>query len=184
MLEHEYKYLVSKAAFAQQMEMIRSLYGAPEGTALQRNHYYDTMDLALHRQGVTLRIREKGREKTLQRKLIKSQEAGLRTAEETEWSVTDIPEVLDSAAFGLQYGKLRRLGALETLRTSFRINSATRVEFDRSRYFDVVDYEVEIEIAQAVPQQLFSIFQSCASSQEGKYSRFLHRYLAYKEGLQ
>ncbi len=169
-IEHELKFLLSEDRFEELRKQAKSLL--PEASlcvVTQVNHYYDTSDLALHTQGITLRIREiEGR---LQGEIKRHNFGKSHDSKEERFAVEGLPQVLtvDGVEASL-------LGSLETVRESL-ILPDFRLDFDISTYWGRRDYELEIEFREGALPKVLELVSHLgledAGKMPGKYSRFL-----------
>lgn len=134
MLEFEKKVLLSEPEYRFLKE---NRYRAGK-TAVQVNHYYDTDDFALSRQGITCRIREKNGVCTATVK--EHQQTWADCSVENSRSVKDR---YDDLLF--RNMKLRYQGSLETVRTIYFLHKGISVMLDKNSYLGTTDYELEIE---------------------------------------
>lgn len=123
-------------------------------SVLQKNYYIDTPDFELREKKVAMRIRtfEDWAELTL--KVPKSvgnmeynQKLQLKDAEDY-LSKEELPQglVLDELAkHGIQSKKWQVLGCLTTLRYEMK-TAIGLMALDESQYFDIIDYELELEV--------------------------------------
>ncbi len=169
-IEHELKFLLSEDRFEAVRKQAKILL--PEAslcTVTQVNHYYDTEALDLHRQGITLRIREID---GLFHGEIKRHNFGKsHDSCEERFEVVELPEIL--TVDGIQASPL---GSLETVRESL-ILPEIRLDFDTSTYWGRRDYELEIEFQEGAYDGVLALVSRLdlegAGKMPGKYSRFL-----------
>jgi len=149
-IEIEFKNLLTKAEF-NKLYIAFNMESVPE--IQQVNHYFETKDFQLKQHGAALRIREKNGQ--YQSTLKQPQGEGLLEThdylteqEANSWLqgyITLGPEIskqlqdLGISATDLTYG-----GALETIRREQSYND-TIIVLDKSKYSDVIDYELELE---------------------------------------
>ncbi len=177
MIESEFKVMLTE----EQYEAIRSMY-AWDGETEQTNHYYDTAELQLINAHITCRVREIKGVHYLQMKLPTGVEFS-RTELEQELG-KQLPEALSAQLLNALSGRsnmpdVSRLGSLTTHRSIKRFDGA-EIDLDKSSYFGVTDYELEIEFTdEAAARRLLAEIKSAAgieSSGEvclGKIHRFL-----------
>lgn len=178
MTEKEYKSLISEAGF----EKIEKSYPW-DSVKNQTNYYYAAKTDCLAKNRITVRIREKDGAYKLQVKRHKNRENGLHISEESEFSAECAPQTIDEkTAFetiGIETGELQKIGALTTLRHSFMWDEYTEICLDKSTYFDRVDYEIEVEYQNEMPEKLMAELSDLgvdfSKPVKGKYSRFLNR---------
>lgn len=177
-IEKEYKALISQ-------EKYEWLYRKRNwnDSFLQKNHYYDTEDLLLYRNNITFRIREVNNKMYIQTKCPNEQLVGSYSIKnECEVEIDNIPDVFSNDEIGTYVTNicvqtpLILLGSLETFRCVEKIDDVF-ICLDKNCYFDIVDYEVEIEfseISNCLTKTLHDL-QVEPVSQVGKYSRFISR---------
>ena len=105
---------------------------------VQKNHYYDTEDLSMNRQGITCRIREKKGRFTATHKTHTSGHSIEKSA-----AVTGVSDL-----FPLASTPLKRKGCLLTERHKWSLDNGIVVCLDKNTYLEAVDYELEIEYPQ------------------------------------
>ncbi len=176
-IERELKFILFEARFKAIWDLAVQLLPAAEHTAItQVNHYYDTPDLKLHKQGITCRIRQKGAQ--LQGQLKRHDFGQSVCSQEETFYADDIPRKMTAVGEQVAY-----LGQLTTKRESL-ICDGFRLDFDTNHYFNRRDYELEIEYEESALPEVTALVQalglSGAGKMPGKFSRFL---LAYKEFL-
>lgn len=149
----------------------------------QTNYYYDTENLSLYNGHETLRIREKKECLCLEYKYNKKFIGSTRVCEENSHPVKGIPKKLekeDTRKFGLPDANYILLGKLETNRSDFILSEGV-LSLDKNEYLGYVDYEVEVEIEnlslRLASQVLVSDKMNGEVSANGKYSRFISKYL-------
>lgn len=169
-IEHELKFLLSEDRFEAVRKQADVLL--PEASlcsVTQVNYYYDTPELALHKQGITLRIREIN---GCFRGEIKRHDFGKsHDSREESFEVVGLPEIL--TVDGIEASPL---GALETVRESL-ILPEFRLDFDTSTYWGRRDYELEIEFQEGSYDAVLALVSRLdlgdVGKMPGKYSRFL-----------
>ena len=111
----------------------------------QVNHYFDTPDNKLLNEATVLRIREKGSNFKLTKKT-----RGDIGADETHIFITKedasklIDEGFNAEIIGIPY-EVKKMAELTTYRASAPYKDGT-IFFDKSVYYDKVDYEIEYEV--------------------------------------
>ncbi|WP_019904828.1 CHAD domain-containing protein [Methylobacterium sp. 77] len=140
--------------------------------------YYDTADRALHRQGMTLRVRRHG-ERHVQTVKVASSAAGLFDRSEWEWAVdgplpdlsllddTPIPDVLGSASSPDLAAVVTTVIERTTRAVTYGV-SRISATLDQGRVEtpvgDVPLWELELELIEGIPADLFSLAQSLAET--------------------
>ncbi|MFR1517682.1 MAG: CYTH domain-containing protein [Clostridia bacterium] len=185
MLEFEKKVMLAKAEY----EFLRELWQNHTVTAVQNNHYYDTDDSELCRQGITCRIREKdGRcTATIKEHQTKWQDCNVENSR-------SVSNRYDDALF--RDMGIYCQGSLETLRSTYLPCIGVSLMLDRNNYLGVEDFEMEIEYdrdheAEADAERLLTgivfdltehgilqkpaAFWLCASYGKNKAARFFSR---------
>lgn len=135
MLEFEKKILLSESEY----RFLKDCRYAEGKTAVQVNHYYDTDDFKLSRQGITCRIREKDGIciATTKAHQGKASDCSVENSRRVKDRYDDI--VFRNRALYYQ-------GSLETVRyTCWPPRAGISVMLDKNSYLNVVDYELEIE---------------------------------------
>ena len=178
MLETELKCLISKEVY----EKIKASYEW-DSEKLQENHYYTDQNGVLSANRTVFRIRLKDGAYKIQIKKHKNENSPLQICEETEFEYTGAPETI-SAEEGLKYtgldmGELVKIGYNSTIRCSLMWNESTEICLDKTDYFDVTDYEIEVEYSEERPDALISELKSAgvtfSEPSVGKYTRFVRR---------
>lgn len=170
-IEHELKFLLTEERFEALRKQAESLL--PEAclcAVTQVNHYYDTTDLFLHKQGITLRIREiDGRYRG---EIKRHNFGGSHDSREESFEADGLPTALT-----VDGAEAMPLGRLETVRESLIVPGRFRLDFDVSTYWGRRDYELEIEFQEeALPEVLELVSRlglEGVGKMPGKYSRFL-----------
>ncbi|CAA2104004.1 Inorganic triphosphatase [Methylobacterium bullatum] len=140
--------------------------------------YYDTADRALHRKGMTLRVRRHG-ERHVQTVKAASSAAGLFDRSEWEWAVdgptpdlslledTPVPDVLGSASSPNLAAVVTTI-IERTTRAVAHGHSRISATLDQGRVEtpvgDAPIWELELELIEGDPADLFSLAQSLAES--------------------
>ena len=134
MIEHEKKLLLNKKEY----EVLVKHYGANRPTATQVNHYYDTNEWSMNKEGVTCRIRYENGQFTATMKIHSK-----HPYDSSIEMVMHMGEGLHKNIFtdmGLSYQ-----GALITRRTPLIKNDHCEMMVDMNQYLGETDYELEIE---------------------------------------
>ena len=134
MIEFEKKIVIYPKEY---IKLFNSIDGK---TFVQTNYYYDTEDFAFNKKGVTCRIREKGNE---YKATIKS-----HSRDKKEKSVENSQKVQNQydKSFFHKMGVVLQ-GKLETTRKELILPCGIKLALDRNKYFDIEDYELELEYA-------------------------------------
>ena len=140
--EHEFKMMLTKDEYH---FLLRFFNKMMVQSGLQTNYYYDTRNEDMRKKNVTVRVREKNN------RLIGTIKRHLDTqgySIEERFCVDTIPRVimLDDTPLWLQ-------GSLRTERKIFKVCDGITMMLDLNRYFDVVDYELEIEYSEVFRKQ-------------------------------
>ena len=183
MIENEFKVMLT----AEQYNAILSMFEWDK-TVRQVNHYYDTDNLRLSENHITVRVRTVGGECLLQMKLPNGADYSRRELERKlsgNVPTTLSPQLLNELADGnapITLPCVHRLGQLSTLRSIKRFDGA-EVDLDKSSYFGVTDYELEIEFTdeQAARRLMEMIREKACFVQNGdvcigKLHRFIEKY--------
>lgn len=175
MLEHEYKFLLTKEQFSTLQLQVQRLYPQCESeTWLQSNTYYDTEDLRLHARYITLRVREIRGQLTLEKKVSQKAQGALGCAQETAWRIPALPKTIAAAQVGLPFAEhYRAIGTLKTTRRRFFLPQGVFADFDESCYFGKTDYELELEVHGHTPHDVLALLSQETTRPLGKYHRFL-----------
>ena len=178
MLETELKAMLTKELY----NTVNKMYPW-DSQKLQKNFYYFDKHETLLKNRSVFRIRQKDGDFKIQVKIHKNSDSPLQICEELEYTADCAPEQIEAEKAaeytGLKTGELYRAGFNETLRNSFMWNETTEICLDKTTYFDVTDYEIEIEYKGELPQELIDELDKAGvkfdKSSVGKYSRFLKR---------
>lgn len=183
MVENEFKIMLS----VEQYQRLRSAFEW-DRVITQTNHYYDTEDLSLSPRHITCRVRKIAEECFLQMKLPNG--AAYSRIELEKRLGTEVPEELSEELLNELAGEyvgerlpaVKRLGALTTERCVKEFEGA-ELDLDRSSYFAVTDYELEIEFTdENAARELLLMVKRTAGITEsaevctGKVHRFLQEY--------
>ncbi len=179
MLETELKSIITKEVY----DRVRSAFDW-DGESEQINYYYTDEQGILRENRVMVRIRAKNNGFKLQVKLHKNAGSPLQICEETEYDADGAPIKIPAgtarAVTGLDVGELVKMGGSKTLRSSLMWDGGTEICLDKTDYFDVTDYEVEIEYKDKVSPELTDKLSELGvvfkENSIGKFSRFLKKF--------
>lgn len=179
MLETELKSIISKETY----DKIKAMYPW-DSEKLQENHYYADASGILGANRTVFRIRKKDGVFKIQLKIHKNENSPLQICEETEFGCTGAPEKISTEESkkytGEDIGELIKIGFNITRRCSFMWNDSTEICLDKTDYFDVTDYEIEIEYTGEKPSALIEELGRAGvnfdSPSVGKYTRFIQRF--------
>ena len=169
MEEHELKYMLDENGYGECLDALRQICGAEGRERLLINYYFDTPDLALHNDGITLRVRQCGGKLQGQ---VKRHDKGISAnSKESYFDVNELP-----AAILFEGKTAKLLGSLVTKRTVFE-HDGMEIDIDQVHYLGRSDHELEIEFPageEAVAAALAtSLGVKFLPRRGGKYSRFL-----------
>lgn len=111
----------------------------------QTNHYFDTEDTKLMEEKTVLRIRQKGNNFKLTKKTraeVGADETHILLSKEK--ALDYLANGLDAKVIGLPYS-VKKIAELTTYRCSAPYKNGT-IFFDKSVYYDKIDYEIEYEV--------------------------------------
>lgn len=179
MLETEIKSIIAEEVY----QKVKNAFDW-DSSVLQTNHYYTDRGGVLASDRITVRIREKNGKNKLQIKSKKRGSGALQICEETEYEMQDIPDVIPKdfakRVTETECGELYKLGTCQTLRHSLMWDQDTEICLDKSEYFGVTDYEVEVEytkgVSETLKEKLFEFGVSFDKKAKGKFSRFMKKY--------
>ncbi|SHO43139.1 CYTH domain-containing protein [Anaerocolumna xylanovorans] len=180
MIEKELKIKISQ----QQYDLVKDLFNW-DSKVVQTNFYYGDLNTVEINSEMTIRIREISNKRLLQIKKPIAYDKSIHIKEEFEKIVDSIPlsiskEELKEIA-GVDMPDVSLLGKLETLRFTSNWDDKTEVCLDKSQYFDCIDYEIEIEYQDELPEEILTILsKNCitlADKVYGKFARFMRAYL-------
>lgn len=178
MLEKEYKQLLS----AEEYEALHARFKW-DSEAEQINNYYTDDDGVFFKNKIMFRVREKNGKRVIQVKRKKSENSPLQICVENEFETDSVPETIENPEryTGIKSGAIHRIGSAVTLRSSEMWDDKTEICLDKTTYFGVTDYEIEIEytaddIPDALKDELKKLNVSFTDKAIGKFSRFLNEY--------
>ena len=139
--EIEFKTFITK----EQYDSLINEFGLDNNIFMQTNHYFDTEDTKLMYEKTVLRIRQKGSNY----KLTKKTRANVG-ADETHILLTkEKADEMLANGFNAEIIEIpyyvKKIAELSTFRASAPYKNGT-IFFDKSVYYDNVDYEIEYEV--------------------------------------
>ena len=139
--EIEFKTFITK----EQYDSLINEFGLDNNIFMQTNHYFDTEDTKLMNEKTVLRIRQKGSNY----KLTKKTRANVG-ADETHILLTkEKADEMLANGFNAEIIEIpyyvKKIAELSTFRASAPYKNGT-IFFDKSVYYDNVDYEIEYEV--------------------------------------
>lgn len=184
-IEIEVKTMVTEQAY---YSLLNSFNIKETDSVIQHNHYFETPTFSLKEKGSALRIREKNSTYTLTLKqphTIGKLETH-QTITEAEWQrakthhqlpLGNVHRQLESLHIPIE--KLQYVGSLSTSRIEMNYNNGNLC-FDKSHYFDQIDYEIEFEgkdegHANHTLLALLTEFNLTPQPTENKVQRFFRR---------
>lgn len=144
--EIEFKTFISKEKYE---ELIHE-FDLENNIFSQTNFYFDTENLDLMNQQIVLRIRQKGNNYKLTKKIradIGADETHIFISKEKASEMLE--HGFDAHIIDLPY-QVKRIAELTTYRVSFPYKDGT-IFIDRSEYYGKVDYEIEYEVDEVEP---------------------------------
>ena len=160
MIECEWKHMLTETQYEVLLDFFKSNLKFRCEDYIQKNYYYDTRSMELHKKGITVRIRQKNGAFTGTVK--KHFFDGI--SKEDDFHVDNIPDTL------IYKNKiLNLLGQLITHRTVIHIGKVMKICLDMNIYCGKVDYEMEIEFINEKLYQKYFVKTKTAN----KYERFV-----------
>ena len=176
MIEKEYKALITQ----KQYEYIKLMFEW-EKCIIQKNYYFDTNKIYCSKNKITVRMRQKKEDYNLQVKIPICCEGGLHIKKEYEKKLHHLKDVITSNDFNelsvpVHIPDVKQIGNLITERLEYSINQSTLC-LDKSIYYNIVDYEVEIEYNSNymdgnLLEKVISAGIVFNTKTDGKYTRF------------
>lgn len=139
--EIEFKTFISEETYH---ELVKE-FGLENNIFEQINHYFDTEDTKLLEEKTVLRIRQKGSNYKLTKKTradVGADETHILLSKDK--ALDYLANGLDARIIDLPYF-VKKVAELTTYRCSAPYKSGT-IFFDKSVYYDKVDYEIEFEV--------------------------------------
>lgn len=145
MIECEKKILLNE----QEYTFLRNFLQPFDSEHVQKNHYYDTMDLKMNQCGITCRIREK--------KGIYSVEIKQHCSDWQDISIENTESIHHeyNDEFFLNMGLIKH-GFIKTYRCTFK-KGDLEIVLDKNDYLDFTDYELEVEYPSQFEDQAVAI---------------------------
>ncbi len=168
MIEYELKYMLDADAYDACLDKLTAAFGKP-AERTQINYYYDTPDLALHKAGTTLRIRQNG--ERIQGQIKRHSKGGSNDSRESFFAIDAMPCHME-----FRGTRVKLLGSLMTVRRVFTAGGM-EIDLDLNYYLGNVDRELEIEFQNGCETKAKEFADSLGirlgEVKGGKYSRFL-----------
>ncbi|NLL72271.1 MAG: CYTH domain-containing protein [Clostridiales bacterium] len=148
----------------------------------QTNYYYtDDKDL-IKNKGITVRIRECNNIIALQVKVPLHEEGAFHMKKEFETYIKDVPKVIEGSIISnlcsIDLPNVTLAGSLVTKRHICKLVDGIEICLDKSKYFDIEDYELEIEYEENIDPLIFDILNKNKikyhNNVEGKSRRFFN----------
>lgn len=171
MKEQEYKFLVSKGTLDHLIkETAKTYFVLDSHKRIQINYYYDTDDLKLLKQNVTLRARQTEYGLKLEEKSHSGSD--LTVSIENEYTMEQLSEKIDHHGC-----ECKLKGVLVTERTEFILDEGLKIDFDKNYYLGICDCEIEIEFSENKKEQAKMLCKDLGlmnANTNSKYSRFFN----------
>ena len=178
MNEHELKFRLDRAGYDACMKALSGRSGECGTECLMINYYYDTPGRLLHKEGVTLRIRQIGEK--LQGQVKRHDKGKSADSREEYFEVGELP-----SAIRFEGRKAKMLGALVNKRTVFKADGL-EFDLDAVSYLGNSDYELEIEFQAGKEAEALKAAEALGvdflPKRGGKFSRFLKALARIEEG--
>ena len=180
MEEMEFKHMLTREEYCRIGEWMDGESAPP--IFVQINYYYDTDEYDLHREDITLRVRQTEGRLLCQCKYESGNSAdGANIRTELEQEIRSLPRKIDPGdVFDHRrvrdLPKTRLLGCLVTERRVYAVEPGGDVTLDRSHYLGHTDWELEIEYEESQAEQARRWYgQLCPGPGrvEGKRVRFI-----------
>lgn len=183
--EREYKSLLKGKDHFDTITKQVLMFATFESAYTQINHYFDTIDHAFKKSGVTLRIREKGDDWVLTAKKGVKGRKDVAVSEETHM-VLNKGQALSYIDLGIPFNHpifneigmhtnepVTHIGSLTTERSDYRYQNDT-ISLDVNHYSGIIDYEFEWESSNdQFVNQVNLILGLHFGNANGKKGRFL-----------
>lgn len=169
MIESEYKCIIDYNAFLNISEKLSFQYEVKR--IVQVNYYYDTNDFQLHKNDITYRIRQKDRNLSIEIKYPIKKDALLRVKKEVVKKVDKVPYSIEMKNSELlcdtlndETNFIQLIGSLVTERLSYHIKKGIKVDLDKSYYYGVTDYEMEIEFDNEFKDEAYKLLKDLTNN--------------------
>lgn len=147
-LEREFKTGISETSY---LNLIKE-YQLEDKRFLQINYYFDTDNLDLLKNDITLRIRQKGNQYKITAKITVGEGKKEISVYLDEDKAKEMLEAgFDANIVGINHF-VKKVAELETLRVKMPYKEGF-LFFDKSTYSNKVDYEIEYEINDGIPYE-------------------------------
>lgn len=177
-VEKEIKILLDEEQYLEVMN-----YFNFEKPVEQMNYYYANDEII--NSDITIRIRKKLGQVKLQFKVPQKIEGSLHVKAEYEHKVDEVSdyiskeEIYNVCGFSCK-DDAKLLGNLKTIRRICNAYPNVEIALDKNLYFDVVDYEIELEYIGEFPQDILDELEKIniysGKDISGKNKRFLNEY--------
>lgn len=179
MIEKEIKTMLTEG----QYEKLKDLFSWDEKIE-QVNHYYANSDTDSGKK-LTIRVRDKAGRHFLQIKRPGSEESSLHISEEYEKEIGSVPDRLSSSELteltGFSVPDSFRIGSLYTERWLCRAYPKLEICLDKVKYYDVTEYELELEYTGDYPEEAVELLKSKGIEFEKESVGKFHRFLSYRK---
>lgn len=179
MIEKELKVILTQ----EQYECLRGRFRWNE-IRLQKNHYYVDVHNRMKSEDITVRARECKGKIYLQVKMPIQNEGPVHVKKEFEALLDSIPDEISgeflTSLCTAEFPTVRRIGDLTTERCIFKWDEHTEVCLDKNSYWNMVDYEIEVEYQGELDEAILNLFAEnnikIENHVEGKCRRFFNIY--------
>lgn len=163
-MEIEFKNLLTEAEY---QNLLQAYHFSKTDLKEQTNYYFDTQDGLLRQAKMGLRIRELPNKKEFTLKVPTSDEHAFLeitdSLSEYDYSLSLLEQIKTSHSEVLTYLNehnfpvelLRNIGELTTIRAEKKIEPTILLVLDKSNYYGVTDFELEMEVSDSQDDQLF-----------------------------
>lgn len=163
-MEIEFKNLLTEKEY---LHLLQTYHFSESDLKKQTNYYFDTSDGLLRQAKMGLRIRELPNKKEFTLKVPTSDEHAyleitdslpeydhhLSLLEQIKATQSDVLSYLTKQNFPIDL--LENIGELTTIRAERKIEPTILLVLDRSSYYGVTDFELEMEVSDSPEDQLF-----------------------------
>lgn len=192
MQEMEYKYILDNNQYTNLISKVSSEIGMMN-CKLQVNYYYDTPNLLLNKNNITLRVRQIESDLSLEMKTEISENGLLKIHEELTHAIYNLPMNLDLKKFNwTKYiphdEEILFKGCLITERRTSKPCEGIKLDIDKNLYLGKIDYELEVEFEEGLDEKALDLLKyyigdikkkSCIS----KKSRFFEELKRLNENI-